>query len=110
MAETYCGKSCINCSVKEELNCPGCMNGPGMPIKGDCPIAACCREKGHNDCSTCSLKLECNKYQSRGMQSEYRKEKIAAAAEETEYIYEYAPVLGKWYTILFLLMIVWVVI
>ena len=106
MGETYCGKSCINCSVKQELNCPGCMNGPGMPIKGDCPIACCCREKGHNDCSTCSLKGDCNKYQSRGMQQQYRKEKIAAAAEETKYIYEYAPVLGKWYTILFVLMII----
>ncbi len=106
MAETYCGKSCLNCSEKEELNCPGCMNGPGMPIKGDCPIAICCREKGHSDCSTCGLKGECNKYKSRGMQAEFRKDKLAAVAEEKEYIVEYAPVLGKWYPVIFLLMII----
>ena len=106
MAETYCGKSCINCSVKEEMNCPGCMNGPGMPIKGDCPIAICCRDKGHNECSTCGLKGECTNLKSRGNQPEFRKDKLAAEAEEQEYIYEYAPVLGKKYDLIFLLMLI----
>ena len=40
------------------------------------------------------------------MQAEFRKDKLAAAAEEKEYIVEYAPVLGKWYPVIFLLMII----
>lgn len=106
MAETYCGKSCLNCSVKEEMNCPGCMNGPGMPIKGDCPIAVCCRDKGHNECTTCGLKTDCANFKSRGSQPEFRKENLKAEAEEKAYIAEYAPVMGKWFPILFWFMII----
>lgn len=28
MAETYCGKTCAECTQKEILNCPGCKAGP----------------------------------------------------------------------------------
>ncbi len=106
MAETYCGKSCSICSAKEELNCPGCMNGPGMPIKGDCPIAICCRDKGHSECSSCSLKPDCTNWKNRVMQPDFRKEKIKADAEEKEYIAEYAPIMSKWFMILFISMVV----
>lgn len=81
------------------------MNGPGMPIKGDCPIAACCREKGHNECFTCGLKGECTNFRSRGMQPDFRKDKLTADAEEKEYIKEYAPKMAKWFTLLFWIMI-----
>ena len=33
MAETYCGKSCAECSKRDILNCPGCKAGPGRLSK-----------------------------------------------------------------------------
>ena len=82
------------------------MNGPGMPIKGDCPIAICCREKGHSECASCGLKTDCANWKSRVSQPEFRIEKIKAEAEEKAYISEYAPVMGKWFMILFVFMII----
>ena len=52
MAETYCGKSCAECTKKEELNCMGCKTGPGRPFGGDCELAKCVRDKGHETCET----------------------------------------------------------
>ena len=47
MAETYCGKSCAECTKKEQLNCSGCKAGPGRQFGGDCELAKCVRDKGH---------------------------------------------------------------
>ena len=60
MAETYCGKSCIECAKKEILNCPGCKAGPGRRFGGDCRLAQCTREKGHEACETCGFRGECS--------------------------------------------------
>lgn len=56
MSETYCGKSCADCSKKEELNCEGCRQGPGRLYQSDCDIVTCCKSKGHENCETCSFK------------------------------------------------------
>lgn len=61
MSDTYCGKSCTDCSYKEKLACPGCKAGPGKIISGDCALAACCREKECQSCSSCSNKTNCGK-------------------------------------------------
>lgn len=61
MSDTYCGKSCIDCSYKEKLACPGCKAGPGKIISGDCALAECCREKESQSCSSCTNKTNCGK-------------------------------------------------
>ena len=50
MAETYCGKSCEECTKKEQLDCSGCKTGPGRQFGGDCELAKCVRDKGHETC------------------------------------------------------------
>ena len=60
MSNTYCGKNCNECTLKEELNCPGCLAGPGA-MGGGCELAACCRTKGHENCSTCGFRVNCEK-------------------------------------------------
>lgn len=47
MTDTYCGKNCEECASKEALNCPGCKSGPGSAWSGDCEIAKCRKDKGH---------------------------------------------------------------
>ena len=59
MTETYCGKSCAECTLKEALSCPGCQQGLGRKYHGECAIAGCCREKGHASCQSCTLKENC---------------------------------------------------
>ena len=66
MSETYCGKDCAACV--NAAGCPGCMNGPG----DDCPIAGCCREKGHDACSTCTLSGSCGKLRAAPEEAERR--------------------------------------
>lgn len=48
----FCGKDCDSCTRREGQGCPGCGEGPGRPLFGDCGIAACCRGKGHESCKT----------------------------------------------------------
>lgn len=65
MAETYCGKSCLECGQKDVLNCPGCKAGPGKQYGGDCELAKCCRSKGHQECSTCGFNGNCGTLRSK---------------------------------------------
>lgn len=57
--ESYCGKNCMQCSYFIQRCCPGCKWGPGQPVQGVCPLARCCREKGHGTCRSCSLAYHC---------------------------------------------------
>lgn len=59
MEETYCGKSCAHCMLREELACPGCKEGPGRPVSGECNIASCCRSTHHANCETCMDHTHC---------------------------------------------------
>lgn len=105
MAETYCGKSCSACAQKEQLNCPGCKAGPGRRFDGDCDLAKCCQEKGHEVCDTCGYKESCGTLRSREHQSDYRKRKIEVEQKRKEEIANRAPVLGKWLWVLFWLVV-----
>lgn len=105
MAETYCGKTCAECSSREELNCPGCKLDPGRPITGDCPLARCCREKGHETCSTCSACGHCNTHYNRHQMPQRRQKERQAALERERAIAKKAPFLGKWMWILFWLVV-----
>ena len=105
MAETYCGKSCEECTKKEQLKCPGCKTGPGRQFGGDCELAKCVRDKGHETCDTCGFKGNCGTLRSRESMPDYRIKKIEAEAMRKAAIAERAPVLGKWLWIIFWLVI-----
>ena len=105
MAETYCGKSCEECTKKEQLTCSGCKTGPGRQFGGDCELAKCVRDKGHETCETCGFKGNCGTLRSRESMPDYRIRKIEAEAMRKAAIAKRAPVLGKWLWIIFWLVI-----
>ena len=101
MAETYCGKSCGDCTRKAELNCSGCKSGPGKWYGGDCKLAKCARDKGHETCETCGLRDRCGTHRSREDMPDDRIRRIAAEEKRKAAIAKRAPVLGKWLWIMF---------
>ena len=105
MAETYCGKTCAECSKREELNCQGCKTGPGRQFGGNCELAKCVRDKGHETCETCGFKGNCGTLRSRESMPDYRIRKIEAEEMRKAAIAKRAPVLGKWLWIIFWLII-----
>ena len=105
MAETYCGKSCEECTKKEQLNCSGCKTGPGRQFGGDCELAKCVRDKGHETCETCGFKGNCGTLRSRESMPDYRIRKIESEKMRRAAIAKRAPVLGKWLWIIFWLVI-----
>ena len=105
MAETYCGKSCEECTKKEQLNCSGCKTGPGRQFGGNCELAKCVRDKGHETCETCGFKGNCGTLRSRESMPDYRIRKIETEAMRKAAIAKRAPVLGKWLWIIFWLII-----
>ena len=105
MTETYCGKACEDCSQKETLSCPGCKAGPGKQYGGDCKLAKCCIEKGHQECSTCGFNGHCGTLRGRISMPDDRLKAIEAEKERKAAIAKRAPFLGKWLWILFWLII-----
>lgn len=105
MAETYCGKSCAECAQREKLSCPGCRTGPGRQFGGDCELARCIREKGHETCDTCGFRGNCGTLRMRDNMPDYRRRKTEAEEMRRAAIAKRAPVLGKWLWILFWLVI-----
>lgn len=102
---TYCGKNCDECTYKTELSCSGCQSGPGRVLNGDCKLARCCREKGHEICETCSLKRNCGTWLDKGSIPKQRIERIQEEKEKQALIARRAPFLGKWIWILFWLIV-----
>lgn len=105
MAETYCGKTCAECAMKEQLNCQGCKADPGRRYGGDCELAKCVMEKGHETCGTCSFMGNCSKQRAcTGMPEERMRRREAETARKAE-VAQQAPILGKWLWIVFWLII-----
>jgi len=105
MAETYCGKSCGECAHREVLNCPGCKDGPGKQLEGDCELAKCVRTKGHETCGTCSFRGTCGTRMGMGHMPEARIRNREWETARQTVVAERAVVLGKWLRILFLVII-----
>ncbi len=101
MAENYCGKNCNECTYKEQLNCPGCENGPGNLWTGNCEIANCCDNKGHKNCETCGHKLNCGSLQRKHVIPKERMAKSEAENATFKRIAYMAPILSKYLPILF---------
>lgn len=105
MAQTYCGKTCSDCSYKETLSCPGCKTGPGRQFGGDCELARCCRSKGHEVCATCGFSGSCNTLRGKERIPENRRRHLEYEAEREAAIGKAAPTLAKWLWILFWLVV-----
>lgn len=103
---TYCGKNCETCSQREALSCPGCENGPGRWIGGDCDIAQCCREKGHASCQTCTIgQSGCGKWRGCETAPEHRRQLLERRAARRAEAAAHAQVLGKWLWLAFWLIV-----
>lgn len=48
-----CGLECDACDQKPE-QCDGCHAESDHLWHADCPIRACCKDKGHSNCSECA--------------------------------------------------------
>lgn len=105
MAENYCGKSCAQCPYKETMNCPGCRVGPGRVYGGDCELAKCARDKGHQICATCERRGNCGYYRDCHHFPEYRRRRQDAQLQQQEALARRAPTLGKGLWLLFWLVI-----
>ncbi|MBR6359180.1 MAG: DUF3795 domain-containing protein [Lachnospiraceae bacterium] len=106
MAKVFCGKNCDECIWKADLNCAGCLNGPGNPYRAcECRIAKCCLEKGHEECATCGFVGSCGLYMEREQQPKERYKKLEEEQKQNEIYSGRAAVLGKWLTILFWLVV-----
>ena len=97
--EGICGRMCDACTWKEQLDCPGCQDGPGRRFSGGCPIADCCREKGHTACVTCTFSTGCA-LRRRDM-PQNRLWAMEAERERRARLDRNAPVLAKWLWLLF---------
>lgn len=52
MIESRCGLSCGQCSYRETMSCPGCVNVVN-PFWGECRVKNCCEEKKADHCGAC---------------------------------------------------------
>ena len=105
MAETYCGKSCADCGVREQLACPGCKLGPAQRFQCTCELGKCCQEKHHETCDSCNASGRCGLYRSRERMPEYRIKRMQLDAQQAESAAKRAPFLGKWLWLLFWLIV-----
>ncbi len=48
-----CGCDCKNCKHRESDGCPGCPTAQGKMFWGECEVAKCCLDKGHDHCGQC---------------------------------------------------------
>lgn len=103
--EGFCGRNCDNCTWRAEQGCLGCGDGPGRPLSGDCAIAACCREKGHERCDTCSFLAGCHLRNQHAEMPQCRQERLETERARKQWFSEQAPHLGKWLWLLFWLVI-----
>ena len=101
MAENYCGKTCEGCGMKEKLSCSGCKAGPGRMYGGECPVAKCCQERGHNTCATCNQNNWCAKQKNAEDMAQTRVQKQEQERAAREQLEKHVPKLAKYLTILF---------
>ena len=50
----YCGLNCEGCEYIESNGCKGCVALKGKVFWGECALAKCCIEKGHDHCGQCA--------------------------------------------------------
>lgn len=105
MSESFCGKSCDECTYKARLTCPGCKSGPGGITEGECGIADCCREKVYTQCSECASRQSCRLLEGRGNLPERKLRARKSEIEMERRLSDRAFFLRRWIVVLFVLMI-----
>lgn len=105
MGETFCGKICGECILKERLACPGCKNDPGKTWMEGCELALCCKDKGHEICETCSYRKNCSLLRDRDRLPEIRLNRQTEEAERKKNTVRKAVFAAKWIRYLFWLSI-----
>ena len=101
MYEMYCGKDCQICPYREATGCDGCRSQTQH-----CEIARCCLGKGHRTCDTCDFRHGCGKLRSKEHVPVYRqREKERLAAKEAAAARR-APVMAKWLSVFFWLLVI----
>lgn len=112
MSETYCGKSCLNCTYASQLQCPGCRNNGYSPVSAQCPIATCCKSKGHERCETCGFRSTCPTLRNRERvpdriveRQAMMQKKLEVEAEARARTLQSAGFLGTWLWPLFWLVV-----
>nr|WP_325211204.1 DUF3795 domain-containing protein [uncultured Oscillibacter sp.] len=103
--ENICGKSCESCVWKDQLNCAGCREDMGRPFSGPCGIAACCREKGHEACDTCTYFSLCSRRAGRDDVPRQELQRRDGEAARQRRLAETAPLMGKWVWLMFWLVV-----
>lgn len=101
MPDTYCGKLCDECPQREALACPGCKSGPG----GTCDLSRCCRQKGHENCSTCSFSQNCHLQLQKETMPQRRQAILRDKAAKAADLARRAAFFSKWLWPLFWLVI-----
>ena len=105
MLETYCGKSCTECSNRLNQKCPGCKDGPGHQRSSSCEIAQCCRTKSLDGCHNCGRNGTCNKYKAKETGTDTRMERYAEEKYERDLLLVQVPLMAHWLKILFWLVV-----
>ena len=103
--ENICGKNCASCAWKEQLNCSGCREDMGKPFSGPCGIAACCRERGHEGCETCTSFALCSRRAQRDDVPRIELQRRDGEETRQRRLAEDAPLMGKWVRLMFWLVI-----
>lgn len=101
--KNYCGKDCETCAVREAEQCPGCRH---IADFGECEIASCCKDKGHESCSTCTQRTWCPTVRKAVSMPKYRREKAEAEAETNRRNREIAGLMVKWCVPLFWILLI----
>lgn len=101
MAESYCEKSCAQCAQMQQGICPGCKEGPGKRFQGNCKLALCARDKGHETCGSCTMAIHCGVFAQRDYMPEERRRQMEEEAAKKAGLSRRAAVLGKWLWLLF---------
>lgn len=103
MADTYCGKNCEQCARLQKRACPGCKEGPGRLLSGNCELAKCCRDKGCTACADCGQNEACAMLRGPENIPEHRVRNLALKTMKKH------KVLRRWLTVLFWLLLCWII-
>lgn len=62
MSDTFCGKSCEQCTNMINKSCTGCKAGTEAGENGKCKIANCCKKNQHESCESCEFMTFCTDF------------------------------------------------
>lgn len=98
---SVCGRDCGHCCGWKDFGCKGCGASKGEPVWGTCRVAACCEARGVDRCGDCVLESSCV------LRAECMGRMDQTVGERRERLKTEAPILGKWFGVLFWMLILW---